>query len=529
MQPVDAAGRRRLLQLAWQGTGAAIALAALPGLAVAGPRPRLGRDPFTLGVASGDPDAQGAVLWTRLAPEPLLGGGMPSRAVPVRWFVAEDPGMRRVVQRGVAAAVPELAHSVHVEVMGLQPGRDYFYRFSCDGDEESPIGHFRTTPLPDARLDRLQLALCSCQAWNSGYYPVLADIARSDVDLVLHAGDYLYEYSPLQNARGVVLDAQRFSGETTSLQRYRDQYALYKLDPDLQAAHAAHAFAVIWDDHEVQNDYSGITPEKEGGSLETFIARRAAAYRAFYEHLPVRRAPTTNGGLRIHRQLRYGDLAQLTLLDCRQFRPANPCGVGETPRCAAALDPRASMLGVGQEAWFEQAMASAAGLRWNVVVQQLLMAQLKLDAGTPRERFWNDAWDGYPLARCRMLEALHKSGQGNGIVLGGDWHSSFVNDLKLDFDVAGDAVVATEFVAPAISSGGDDTPYGPYYGPSMPMNPHIRYFDGDRRGWWRMEFARDTLQAELRFADSVLRPDAVVAAAAGFQVERGRPGARRTL
>ncbi|WP_181452145.1 alkaline phosphatase D family protein, partial [Stenotrophomonas maltophilia] len=186
---------------------------------------------------------------------------------------------------------------------------------------------------------QLRLALCTCQAWNSGYYPVLRDIARNDVDLVLHAGDYLYEYSPLQNVRGRTLDAERFSGETVSLQRYRDQYALYKLDPDLQAAHAAHAFAVIWDDHEVQNDYSGVHPEKDSVPVEDFIVRRAAAYRAFYEHLPMRSAPAGNGGLRVHRRLRYGDLAQLSLLDCRQFRPANPCGVGESPRCEAALDP----------------------------------------------------------------------------------------------------------------------------------------------------------------------------------------------
>lgn len=523
----DPAGRRRLLRMAWQGASAAIALAAMPGLSVAGPRPRLGADPFTLGVASGDPDAQGAVLWTRLAPDPLNGGGMPDRAVAVRWFVAEDPGMRRLVQRGVAAALPELAHSVHVELQGLQPGRDYFYRFACDGGEESPVGHFRTPPLPGTRLEQLRIGLTSCQLWNTGYYPVLADIARSDVDLVFHAGDYIYEYSPLLNVRGSTLDAQRFGGETITLERYRDQYALYKLDPDLQAAHAAHAFAVIWDDHEVQNDYSGITPEKNEVTPEQFITRRSAAYRAFYEHLPMRSAPTANGGLRIHRHLRYGDLAQFTLLDCRQFRPPNPCGVGESARCAAAVDPAASMLGLGQEAWFERAMTAANGMRWNVVVQQLLMAQLRLDKGTERERFWNDAWDGYPLARQRMLQAMQAGGQGNAIVLGGDWHSSFVNDLKLDFDDPQAAVLATEFIAPAISSGGDETPYGPYYGPSIPQNAHIRYFDGDRRGWWKMQLGRETFDAELRFADSVLRRDAGMASTARFRVQHGRAGAVR--
>ncbi|MDU1662325.1 MAG: alkaline phosphatase D family protein, partial [Stenotrophomonas maltophilia] len=278
-------------------------------------------------------------------------------------------------------------------------------------------------------------------------------------------------------------------------------------------------------DHEVQNDYSGIHPEKPGVSTEDFIVRRAAAYRAFYEHLPMRSTPAGNGGLRVHRRLRYGDLAQLALLDCRQFRPANPCGVGESPRCDAALDPRISMLGVGQEAWFAQSMAAARGTRWNVVVQQLLMAQLRLDGGTARERFWNDAWDGYPAARKRLLQAMQAGGQGNAIVLGGDWHSTFVNDLKLDFDAASAPVVATEFIAPAISSGGDDTPYGPYYGSSIPQNPHIRYFDGDRRGWWKLQLNRQTVDAELRFADSVLHADAPVRTAARFQVTHGRPGA----
>ena len=341
----------------------------------------------------------------------------------------------------------------------------------------------------------------------------------------LHAGDYLYEYSPLQNARGETLDAARFSGETLSLQRYRDQYALYKLDPDLQAAHAAHAFAVIWDDHEVQNDYSGIHPEKPGVSTEDFIVRRAAyrafyehlpmrstpagngssggpcraclrgdlgrprsaerllrypsgearrldggfhraprGYRAFYEHLPMRSTPA-NGGLRVHRRLRYGDLAQLTLLDCRQFRPANPCGVGESPRCEAALDPRMSMLGIGQEAWFTQSMAAAQGTRWNVVVQQLLMAQLRLDAArrasagtTPGMAIPPHA--GVCCRRCRRAgRAMPSCLAATGIHLR--------QRPQAGFRCPGAPVVATEFIAPAISSGGDDTPYGPYYGPSI--------------------------------------------------------------
>lgn len=515
--------RRRFLDLSWKGVGAAMAVALVPGddLFAA----RLGTDPFTLGVASGDPTPDGAVLWTRLAPDPLVGGGMPSKAVKVGWRVASDAKMRNVVQSGVARAAPELAHSVHVEVAGLQPGRDYFYQFSYGAAEESTVGHFRTAPKALTRLDALDFAVVTCQKWNDGFYTVLRDVAESDLDAVFHCGDYLYEYSPLENRRGVTLDPERFTGETVTLERFRDQYALYKLDRDLQAAHAAHPFIVIWDDHEVQNDYSGKHPEYDNMPVRDLLARRANAYQAFYEHMPIRRTPQQpRNDLKIYRRLRYGDLASFVMLDDRQYRSENPCGDGESERCATAFDPAITMLGAQQEKWFAEAM-DKANTEWTFIVQQLLVAQLDHDQGLHKQRFWNDAWDGYPGARERLLKTIQGSKAKNPVILTGDWHSTFVNDVKLDFDNRYSPVMATEFVTPAITSGGDDEPYGPYYAPMIPYNQHIRYYDGDRRGHFRMKLTRDELTAELRFVNKVEAKDGKPYRAARFTVESGRAGA----
>jgi alkaline phosphatase D len=515
--------RRRLLALGWQGTSAAIALALIPGEGFAAPR--LGADPFTLGIASGDPKADGAVIWTRLAPDPLVGGGMPGKAVDVGWRVATDPAMRKVVQRGTATAVPDLAHSVHVEVEGLEPRRDYFYQFSYGREEESPIGHFRTAPRAGDRLGGLDFAVVTCQRWDQGHYTVLRDVAAQDLAAVFHCGDYLYEYSPLENVRGVTLDPERFSGETLTLARYRDQYALYKLDPDLQAAHAAHPFIVIWDDHEVQNDYSGFHPEYDQLPPRVFAQRRAAAYQAFYEHMPVRRGPKTdnNNALNIHRRLRYGDLATFLMLDDRQYRSDNPCGDGEALRCDGAYDPGVTMLGAAQEAWFAEMMRQA-DTEWTFIVQQLLVAQLDHDSRPNVDRFWNDAWDGYPGARDRLLATIEGSGAKNPVILTGDWHSTFANDIKRDFDKRYQRPIATEFVTPAISSGGDGRPYGPYYAPMIPYNPHIRYYEGDRRGYFLMRAQRSHLTADLRFVTKVEAPDGKAYDAARFVVESGVPG-----
>ena len=505
------------------------AMGSLAGLAALGLAPadtlaqvRLGANPFTLGVASGDPRPDSVVLWTRLASDPLNGGGMPPVLIPVHWVLAADEALKHVLRSGIALASPALAHAVHVEVGGLQPGREYFYQFKT-GSEVSPLGRTKTAPAPDAHLDRLRFAVATCQRWDDGYYAAYRHMADEDLDLVLHLGDYLYEYGigAMGGYRNVAVPEQ-FRSETTTLERYRLQYALYKSDPDLQRAHARFPFAITWDDHEVDQDYTGAISQ-HNDAPDAFLARRAAAYQAFYEHMPLR-SDTLPGGpdLRVYRGLDYGDLVRFHVLDTRQYRNDHPCGDGEHPRCAASFDPAQTMLGAEQEAWLLEGLARAPA-RWSVLAQQVLMAELDHVVGEG-EVFWQDCWDGYPLARRRLLEQVVARQVRNAVVLTGDWHSTFVNNLTLDFKEEQAPVVATEFVTPSLSSNGDQILYGPYYGPMIVENPHIRYFDGDRRGYIRCEVTHARWQTDVRYVSTVSRADAPIATAASFVVLDGEPG-----
>ncbi len=523
---LSAFDRRKFLEYAWLGVGAATAVAVLPADQVAADdesaRRRFTRNPFTLGVASGDPTSTGAVLWTRLAPEPTDPGSLGSRNITVRWRVATDASMRPVVERGRATAVADLAHSVHVELDHLRSGCDYFYQFEVSG-EESAVGHFRTAPAHHETAASLQFAIATCQDWPSGYYTAYRDMVAHDLDLVLHLGDYTYEYE-IGSALRAELPDEPFRAETVDLVTYRLRHTLYKLDPDLQAAHAAFPFAVIWDDHEVANDYSGLAPEYDVPSPE-FTARRAAAYQAFYEHTPIR---LTRGSSpsepRIYRRLRYGRLAEINLLDDRQYRSDNPCGDGESLRCEAALTGEYTMLGEQQERWLARGFDRSRA-RWNIVGQQLLIAELE-HLPYEDERYWNDAWDGYPAARARMLTDVVERGVQNPVFFTGDWHSTFVNDLKLDFKDVAAGPIATEFVTPAITTGGDGTPYGPYYGPMVPFNPHIKYYEGDRRGYLKATVTEAQMTVDVRFVTSVEDPNGTGYTERTFAVEHGVAGAQ---
>ncbi len=516
--------RRQFVQLSG-GVSAAIGLALLPGeMAQAAPR---GRYPFTLGVASGDPAPDGFVLWTRLAPSPLKHDtGMPRRSVSVDWQVATDERMRHVVRSGKALAPAQLAHSVHVEVAGLQPRREYFYRFRAGG-EHSPVGRTMTAPRPGQHVKELRFAFASCQKWDDGYYSAYRRMAEEDLDLVIHLGDYIYEYGigPTGGFRNVPVP-DRFASETMNLGRYRLQHALYRTDPDLQEAHRLFPWVVTWDDHEVENDYAGV--DAEGPPFgRRFIRRRAAAYQAYYEHLPLRQASLPSGiGMLLYRSITYGDLAEFSVLDTRQYRSAPPCGRGEQPRCPAALDPATTMTGPPQERWLLDGLASSRA-RWNVIAQQVMMGELDhriyYDGN---EVFWQDAWDAYPAARARILQHVASRGVENPMVITGDWHSTFVNDLKIDFGDPDSATVATEFVGTSISSNGDGIVYGPYYGPMVPDNPHIKFFDGDRRGYVRCRVTPEVWETDLRMVSTVSRSDAPVSTFASFVVEDGVPGAQ---
>ncbi|MBK1783024.1 alkaline phosphatase D family protein [Prauserella cavernicola] len=517
-------GRRRFLAGVSAVAGAA-ALAQLPvGRAAATTRPSGGDHPFRLGVASGDPTSTGMVLWTRLVPEPFEpGGGMEPRRVPVQWQVARDERFRHPVATGSAWALPELAHSVHVEVEGLAPDREWFYRFRYRG-HVSPVGRTRTTPRPGGPAGSLEFAFASCQDWASGYYPSYRHLAREDLDLVLHLGDYVYEGGiPADGGYRKVATPEVLRSEPLDLERWRMQYALYKSDPDLQLAHARFPWLVTWDDHEVKNDYAG-TEQEQAGDIS---ALRAAAYQAWYEHQPVR-APARHdalGGPRIYRRTNWGRLAQLDVVDGRQYRSVPPCGWGEADACAAAYAPEVTMLGRTQEKWLYDGFAPSSAT-WNVLGSNVLLARLDHD-GPDGSRLWHDAWDGFPAARTRLTDAWARHGVRNPVVVTGDWHSTFVNDIHTDFDRPDSPVIATEFVGTSISSNGDGEVYGPYYGPMIKHNPHIRFFDGDRRGYVRCRVDTSEFRTDLRMVDTVSRRDAAESTFASFVVERDRPEAQR--
>ena len=513
--------RRRFLAFTGALAGTA-AFAQLRGdLAFAAP-PFKG-DPFSLGVASGDPVPGGVSLWTRLAPDPLVsGGGMPPKDIPVQWQVATDDAFANVVRSGTVAAIPELSHSVHVDVRNLDNGSEYFYRF-LTGDHESPLGHTRTAPGQGDHVTGLKFAFASCQKWDDGFYSPYFRLAQEqDVQLVVHLGDYIYEYGVFSGGvRGEELP-KFLEKECFTLERYRLQHALYRTDPDLQEVHRLFPWAVTWDDHEVDNDYSGVYPEFDNTS-NWFLKRRAAAYQAWFEHMPVPLSTRPGSGeTRVYRRLPWGNLAEFNILDTRQYRTDNPCGDGEQPPCDAGFDPSATMTGETQEAWLLDNL-ERSNARWNVIAQGVLMGQLKHDADGGR--FWNDSWDGWPGQRQRLLQHIADAEVTNPVVITGDWHSTFVNDLKADYEDENAPVVATEFVGTSISSNGDCICYGPYYGPMIPFNPDIKFFDGDRRGYVLCTLGENQWQTDLRMVTTVSEREAPVSTFASFVVNDGTPGA----
>jgi alkaline phosphatase D len=467
--------------------------------------------PFTLGVASGDPLPDGVVLWTRLAPEPLATdgkGGMPNTNIPVQWEVAEDEQFRKVVRAGTEIATPELAHSVHAEVHGLKPGREYYYRFRA-GNEISPTGKTKTAPDFGSHVDNLSFAFASCQAWVGGRYAAYRNMAEEDLDFVIHLGDYIYEKK-----------------DTETLADFRLLHALYKTSPDLQAAHAKFPFIVTFDDHEIENNWANDASQPDGeesNDRERFLALRAAAFQAYYEHLPLRARSKPNGpDIQLYRKFTFGNLAEFSVLDTRQYRDDQlHDGFPSAPLQPEASDPSRTMTGVEQEQWLFQNLDRSQA-RWNVLAQQTIMAQYDYDPGEGIS-VNHDQWDGYAGQRKRIFNFIQQRRPSNPIVITGDWHSSWVNDLKADFNNPESETIATEFVGTSISSG---CGWAGAVEAALSVNPHVKFFNGDLRGYVRCNLTHKSWKSDYRVVSSASDPNAKAYTLSSWEVENGRPGAK---
>ena len=510
--------RRQMLNIAWK-VGAVAALPMTTRTAWA--QPVFRNYPFSLGVASGDPWPDSVVLWTRLAPEPLEGGGMPMANVEVSWQIATDRAFRTIVRSGTAIARPELGHSVHVEAGGLSPGREYWYRFRCGG-ETSQIGRTKTAPAPGAPIDKVRFGVCGCGQYETGYFSAYGRLAEEQFDFVFHTGDYIYEgrgdqYRNPRNAR------HHLGQEIYTLVDYRNRYAQYKSDPDLLAAHLSAPFIVSWDDHEVDNDYAGDQDERETPP-EVFLLRRAAAYQAYYETMPLRQTSLPTGPtLPLFRHLKFGNLIDLSVLDTRQYR-SKQAVCSDPNACPELFDVNRTILGERQERWLFDNVAKSDA-RWTVIGQQVPTFARDMNAANPLSRYSVDKWDGYAESRKRLFTQLRDAKTPNPIVLSGDVHNHWCSDLKLDFTNPASPTIGVEFTNSSVTSGGDGSEVAPAWELIRKDNPHIT-FHSNKRGYLACTATDATMRADFRVVDRVTAPDQPARTARTMIVEAGRPGSQ---
>jgi alkaline phosphatase D len=512
-----------------QGVGATASLFAAPAI-LRGLRADAAvfNDPlFALGVASGDPAAHSVVLWTRLAPDPLNGGGMADVPILVRWEVASDPGMANVVRSGATIALPRNGHAVHVVAWGLPSDSWFYYRFEAQG-EFSRVGRTRTFPGRHDTVTQMRFATASCQDFRDGFYPAYRDMAEQELDFVVHVGDYIYENGP----RGTPIAEGRnhVSDEVFTVREYRDRYALYRLDANLQEAHARFPFIVTWDDHEVDNNYAGrIAEEDAPAQNEVFLERRHNAYQVYSETMPLRPVNRQHGPImRLFRRLRFGQLADIHVLDTRQFRTDQPAedGFGSTDPASRLAEPvfqevHATMMGLRQEAWLARNLTHTRAT-WNILAQQMLMGQWNsasfVNQVIPGAEIDNilsmDAWDGYPAARRRLFDILARLRPNNPVVLSGDFHSAWGVNLLDDFEDPSSDILAAEFVCTSISATFDELDPRPadavVRGTLLADNPHVEFFNGLFRGYCICDVDETRLRTTYRAAGTladVLNPD----------------------
>ena len=497
------------------------------GLAAASARPALAQavfqdNPFQLGVAAGDPLPDGFVIWTRLAPRPLEPDhGMPSQPMAVTWEVAADAGFGAVVRSGEAIARPELGHAVHVEVDGLEPGRPYFYRFIA-GRERSGVGRAKTLPVPGRALDRVRFGVVGCQAYEAGYYTAHRKIAAEDLDFIYCYGDYIYEgrgnrvyntpTGPQENAR------VHIGGEVYTVTDYRQRYAQYKMDADLQASHASAAWFATWDDHEIDNNWVSDI-DQDGTDPAVFALRQAAAMQAYYEHMPLRRSSFPRGSsMQLYRRAVYGDLLDLNLLDTRQYRTDQPCGDRFNTTCEGINDRNAQVLGEAQEAWlFNNLNRSEA--TWKALAQQIMVMDLDRNPGEAVGNN-NDSWAGYRIPRERLLRHIRDRRIANTVVLTGDEHQHYAGELHLDGrNPAGDPIAA-EFVATSISSGGDGQDARADQAEFLAANPQLK-FRNSQRGYVLCDVTPERWLTEFKVLDQIQDRAGILTTRARYALEPG--------
>lgn len=514
--------RRRFMQAALAVAAGGILAATRAGNAFAqASGVRFSGYPFSLGVASGAPRHDSVVLWTRLIPEPLNAtgdGGMPPERIAVNWEVAEDEGFKTIVRRGAHRAIPELAHSVHVEVEGLEPGRWYFYRFMA-GNEVSPVGRTRTAGVKE---EKLKFAFASCQQYEQGFFTAYRHMLKENVDLVAFLGDYIYEANWGSNL------VRRHAGpETETLAQYRLRHAQYKTDPDLKAMHAAAPWILTWDDHEVDNDYADFQSEHLD---PRFLSRRAAAYQAYYEHMPLAQSALPRGpNMRLYDRFSFGTLAEFHVLDDRQYRTPQACprpGMGGSAfqeNCSERLSPGRTLLGAAQEKWLEASLTQSRAV-WNIVAQQTMVSQWNMKTSGSGQSFWTDGWDGYPVSRQKLIDFMVQNKVANPVFIGGDVHAHFVSNVKASFEDPRSAIVASEFVGTSITSEADKQER---LDAMKPNNPHVLLADSSKRGYAVIELDARSLNAGMRQIDSEKLRESKVAGTLDYTVEAGRPGVKK--
>ncbi|NUS09191.1 MAG: alkaline phosphatase [Nonomuraea sp.] len=506
---------RRALFAGGASLGISAALGATPVRAAVRRAPV--SDPFQLGVASGEPTPEGVVLWTRLAMNPVALdglGGMPGRPVPVQWQIASDENFKHVVRRGAEVAGPESAHSVHVELDGLRPGAEYFYRFKAEG-ELSPVGRTLTAPAPGTRGTPLNLSFTSCADYQTGWFTPYRRMAEDQPDLIAFLGDYIYEYGdykyPVRDQAG---------GECLDLAGYRLRHAQHKADPESQLAHAIAPWVVVWDDHDIENAWAGDVPEQPD---PPFLKRRAEAFQAYYENMPLRRAQKPNGSsLRLHRSIRWGAVANLHLLDTRQYRDLYACtGKSGTigPDCQERFAPNRTILGQEQEAWLDGELKGSQAT-WDLLGQQVFFMEMDWTNGEGKG-YSNEGWDGYVASRNRLAAAF-ETYKRNAVVLTGDVHSHWAGEIKRDYQDPESKSVAVELVTTSVTSAGNGFDEYPNTQILLDENPHVKFFNG-RRGYVRTKISQQEMKVDFRSLSRVTEPYAPAYTSGTFVIEPGSP------